>query len=83
MSFNMRRAPWEKGSKMGMRRATESREKAEMEATFPVLKKADWRRVRKNREMRASERVRERKGDEVSDTGPAGAPFVAETTDLE
>jgi hypothetical protein len=60
MIFKTRRAPCEKGSKTGMRRYTDSREKEEMEAMFPVLKKADWRRKKKNREMRASERVRAR-----------------------
>lgn len=31
-----------------------------MEAMFPVLKKADWRRKRENKEMRASAKVRAR-----------------------
>lgn len=40
---------------------TASREKEDMEAIFPVEKKPDWSRKRKNREMRASERLRLRK----------------------
>lgn len=43
-----------------MRRYTASRENEEMEAMFPVLKKADWRRKRENKEMRASAKVRAR-----------------------
>jgi hypothetical protein len=64
---------------MGIRRETESREKAETEAMLPVEKKADWRRVRKKRDVRASERVRERNGDEVREAWIAGEvwPFVA------
>lgn len=57
MILTMSRAPWEKGSKTGIRRYTASREKEEMEAMLPVLKKADWRRKRENREMRASANV--------------------------
>lgn len=85
MSLRIRRAPWEKGSKTGMRRLTESREKAETEATLPVEKKADWRRVRKKREVRASERVSERKGEEESEVGIAGVvwPFVAGLVEVE
>lgn len=41
ISFSMRRAPWEKGSKTGMSLLTLSRLNAEIEATFPVLKNAD------------------------------------------
>jgi hypothetical protein len=43
-----------------MRRYTASRENEEIEAMFPVLKKADCRRKKKKSEMRASERVRAR-----------------------
>jgi len=56
----MRSAPWEKGSKTGIRRYTASREKEDTDAMFPVLKKADCRRKREKREMRASARVRAR-----------------------
>jgi hypothetical protein len=49
-----------------MRRYTLSREKEEIEAILPVLKKADWRRKKKKREMRASERVRERYDEDLS-----------------
>lgn len=80
MSLRISKAPWENGSKMGIRRDTDSRLKAEMDATLPVEKNADWRRVRKKREVRASERVRERKGEDESEVGMAGivCPFVAD-----
>lgn len=39
--LSMRRAPWEKGSNTGMSLYTASREKEEIDAMFPVLKKAD------------------------------------------
>ena len=55
--LNMRRAPCEKGSKMGMSRLTASSEKEDTEAMFPVLKKADWRRYSVKREGRMSEMV--------------------------
>jgi len=42
-----------------------------MEATFPVLKKADWRRVRKKRAIRRSDSVNARKGDEDIEAGSA------------
>lgn len=77
MSLRMRSAPCEKGSKIGIKRATLSRLNAEMEATLPVLKKADWSSVRKNRETRASERVSERNGEEAREAGTAAVPFVA------
>ena len=76
MSLNMRSAPWEKGSKTGIRRATLSRLKDETEATLPVLKKADCMSVRKKRETRASARVSDRKGDDDSDVDTTGVPFV-------
>lgn len=53
-------APWENGLKTGISRDTLSREKDETEAMLPVLKKADWRRKRKKRAIRASEMVRPR-----------------------
>lgn len=43
-SLRTRRAPCEKGSKTGRSRYTASREKEEIEAMLPVLKKADCRR---------------------------------------
>jgi len=58
--LNIRSAPWEKGSKIGIRRYTASREKEETEAMLPVEKKADCSRKRKNRAMRKSGRVRVR-----------------------
>jgi len=61
---------------MGISRYTLSRLKEDIEAMFPVLKNADWRRVRKNREVRRSERVKERKGEDVSDAGMTDLPFV-------
>ena len=48
-----------------------------MEATFPVEKKADWRRVRKKRAVRKSERVSERKGDGEIDGGRVMLPCAA------
>lgn len=82
MSLRIKRAPCENGSKMGIRRATDSRLNAEMDATFPVEKNADWRRVRKKREVRASDKVRERKGEDDKDAGMAGVgsvfPFVVD-----
>jgi len=75
MSLRIRRAPWEKGSKMGIRRATLSRLKEDIEATFPVLKNADWRRARKNRETRASVAVSDRNGEDVKEAGRIGVPF--------
>ncbi|KAG6100827.1 hypothetical protein E4U30_003697 [Claviceps sp. LM220 group G6] len=39
--FRIKSAPWENGSNKGMRRHTLSRLKEEIEAIFPVLKKAD------------------------------------------
>src|SRR5690242_10236409 len=60
ISFSMSSAPWLKGSKTGMRRYTASREKEDTDAMFEALKKADWMKKKKNREMRASDSVRER-----------------------
>ena len=57
INFSIRRTPCEKGLKIGIRRYTLSRENEETDATFPVEKKADWRRKRKKSEIRASERV--------------------------
>jgi len=73
----MRSAPWEKGSKTGMRRATESREKADTAATLPVLKKADCRRVRKKSDILASLKVSDRKGEGESEAGSAVLPLTA------
>ena len=43
---------------------------------FPVLKKADWRSVRKKRDIRASDKVSDRKGGDDSAVGTTGAPLV-------
>jgi hypothetical protein len=75
MSLTIRRAPCENGSKTGTKRLTDSSENAETAAILPVLKKADWRRVRKKREMRASVNVRERNGEDESEAGTTGFPF--------
>ena len=75
-SLSRSKAPWEKGSKMGIRRATLSRLKEDTEATFPVLKKADWMRVRKNRETRASAKVSDLKGEDDKAAGTTCVPFV-------
>lgn len=58
--FRMSSAVWENGLKTGISRVTLSSEKDETEAMFPVLKKADWRRKKKKRAMRASAIVRAR-----------------------
>jgi hypothetical protein len=76
ISFNISSAPWENGSKIGMSLDTLSRLKAETDATLPVLKKADWRSVRKKRETRASDKVSDRNGEDVREAGAAAAPFV-------
>ena len=60
MIFSISNAPCENGSNTGMSRYTASREKEDMDAMLPVLKKADCRRKRKNRAMRASASVRAR-----------------------
>jgi hypothetical protein len=72
ISFKIKRPPCEKGSKTGIIRLTLSRLKEEMEAMLPVLKKADWRSVRKNKEIRASVKVSERNGEEDKDAGTSG-----------
>jgi hypothetical protein len=77
ISLTIRSAPWEKGSKIGTRRLTLSRLKADTAAMFPVLKNADWRSVRKKREIRASVNVRDRKGNDDSDAGTTAVPLVA------
>ena len=59
-----------------MRRKTLSRLKAETAATFPVLKNADCKRVRKTSEIRASAKVSDRNGEDVRDAGPLAFPFV-------
>lgn len=41
-----------------------------------MLKKADWRSVRKKREIRASDNVSDRKGEEDKAAGTTGLPFV-------
>ncbi len=41
ISFKISKAPWENGSNIGISLETLSRLKAEIDATFPVLKKAD------------------------------------------
>jgi len=78
ISFNINNAPWENGSKIGISLLTLSMLKAEIDATFPVLKKADWRSVRKKKETRASDRVSERNGEDVSEGGIAAVPFVVD-----
>jgi hypothetical protein len=75
-SFSMSKAPCEKGSKIGIRRYTLSRLNEDTDATFPVLKKADWRSVRKKRETRASDKVSDLKGEDDSAAGTTGVPFV-------
>lgn len=75
-SLSMSNAPWENGSKMGTSRYTLSRLKEDTEATFPVLKKADWRSVRKKRETRASDKVSDLKGEDDNAAGTTGVPFV-------
>ena len=72
----MRSAPWENGSKIGISRDTLSRLNDETDATFPVLKKADWRSVRKKSETRASAKVRDRKGDDDNEVGTTGVQLV-------
>lgn len=76
ISFSIRSAPWEKGSKTGISLLTLSKLNADIEAMFPVLKKADCKSVRKKREVRASDSVSDRKGDEASDAGTAPFPFA-------
>lgn len=67
-------APCENGSKTGMRRRTDSREKEDTDAILPVLKKADWRKKMKNRDIRKSEVVRVRVVLDVTfDSGKAGS----------
>src|ERR1700760_4480806 len=75
-SFRIKSAPWEKGSKTGINRFTLSKLKEDTDAMFPVLKNADWRSVRKNRDIRASVRVSDRKGEDDSAVGTTGAPLV-------
>ena len=41
MSFRISNAPWDQGSKTGIRRWTLSKLNDDTEATFPVLKNAD------------------------------------------
>jgi hypothetical protein len=77
MSLNMRSAPCENGSKTGTSRATLSRLKEEREATFPVQKNAAWRSVRKNRDTRASAKVRLRNGELEKEAGIVVVPFEA------
>lgn len=59
-----------------MRRYTLSRLNDEIDAMFPMLKKADWRSVRKKREMRASASTSDRNGGEDKAAGTIAAPFV-------
>jgi hypothetical protein len=60
INFRISNAPWENGSKTGINLETLSRLNAETDATFPVLKKADWRIVRKNTDIRTSAKVSDR-----------------------
>jgi hypothetical protein len=76
ISFNINNAPWEKGSKIGISLETLSKLKAEIDATFPVLKKADWSSVRKKNETRASDKVSDRNGEGAREPGTAAVPFV-------
>lgn len=59
-----------------MRRETLSREKVEMEAILPVEKNADWSRVRKKSDIRASDNVNDRKEEDTNDAGIGLAPFA-------
>ena len=61
---------------MGINLDTLSRLNDETDATFPVLKNADWRSVRKNSEIRASDNVSDRKGEDANTGGTAAEPFV-------
>lgn len=61
---------------MGINLYTLSRLKEETDATFPVLKNADWRSVRKNIEIRASDNVSDRNGEDARAGGTAAEPFV-------
>jgi len=83
ISLTMRRAPWENGSKIGIRRYTLSRLKADTAATFPVLKNADWRSVRKTSEIRASVKVSDRNGEDERDAGILADPLLAPGNGLE
>jgi len=56
--LNRSKAVIANGSKIGMRRVTESREKADKDATLPVPKKAAWMKKKKKRAMRLSERIK-------------------------
>jgi len=47
---------------------------------LPVLKNADCKRVRKNKEMRASDNVKERNVDDANDAGSDAAPFPSAVT---
>ena len=50
---------------------------------FPVLKNADCRRVRKKSEIRASDRVSDRKGDDANDAGTSSVPFAWALDDVD
>lgn len=67
MSLKISRAPWEKGSKIGISLYTLSKLKAEIDAILPVLKNADCRNVKKKRDVRISDNVKDRNG--VSELG--------------
>jgi hypothetical protein len=82
----MSKAPWEKGSKMGMSRYTASREKEDTEAMFEALKKADWMQKMKKRAILASPNVKDlyspfctdvRRSDAASLVGPAGSEVMS------
>lgn len=62
---------------MGMSLDTLSKLNAEIDATFPVLKKADWRSVRKKRDTLASDSVRDRNGEDARDAGTTAPPVAA------
>lgn len=53
----MSSAPWEKGLNTGRSRQTLSKLKDEIDAMFPVLKKADCKRTKKKSATRASDSV--------------------------
>lgn len=60
MSFKTNNNPWEKGSKIGISRYTESSEKEATEAMLPTEKKPDCTRKRKKSEVRRSESFNDR-----------------------
>lgn len=78
ISLRMSSAPWENGLNTGMRRQTLSRLNDEMEAMFPMLKKADCRRTKKKRATRASDSLNGRNGGGVDPLVPFPAAVLVE-----